>query len=153
MSLGYTNIIINSTIYTDHWPSLPNYHESWRWLRRIIFEYYSFLNEVKWTGNLGRLKRSYSMTAFEINLLCDLLGEFPLERRADWPHTMPTIVRTHCPSDAWMRTLHIMTHLISHRSDEKLTWFPILNMKKKSGQRNDQVLITIEASTSDHRSE
>lgn len=78
MSFGYINIIINSTIYTDHWPSVPNYSESQVLLRRIIFKYQSFVlfwfNEIKWSDNLGNLKRSYSMTTFEINLPIDPPG-------------------------------------------------------------------------------
>lgn len=117
MSFGYINIIINSTIYTDHWPSVPNYSESQGLLRRIIFKYQSFVlfcfNEIKWADNLGNLKRSYSMTTFEINLPIDPLGESPLEMRTDWPSTVPTILRTHCPSDTWLKPLHTVTHLPS----------------------------------------
>lgn len=62
----------------DHWPSVPNYSESQVLLRRIIFKYQSFVlvwfNEIKWADNLGNLKRSYSMTTFEINLPIDPPG-------------------------------------------------------------------------------
>lgn len=135
MSLGYINIIINSTIYTDHWPSVPNYSESQGWLRRIIFKYQGFVffyfNEIKWADNLGNLKRSHSMTTFEINLPIDPLGESPLDMRADWPSTVLTILRT-----PWPSIKHIVENLThSDPFNHSAFWWEtrslILSMRKQ----------------------
>lgn len=58
---------------------------------------------------------------------------------------MPTILRTHCPSDTWLRALHIEAHLVTQNSHEKLTRFPI----KTEWSRSDQLLTAGEVSTSD----